>query len=74
MTKAQLLEYLTERAASYRKGCEASIKPNAHMNDVVPADAIEQRVIDAILVDFVNHIGMHQGIDYALYTKDFVNT
>jgi len=29
---------------------------------------IPQDIIDAVLVDFVNWVGVHQGLDYAMYT------
>ena len=36
-------------------------------------DIIRQDVIDAVLVDFINYIGVKSGIDYALYTSDLNN-
>jgi hypothetical protein len=33
-------------------------------------DKIPQEIFDAILVDFINWVGVEQGVDYGLYTKD----
>jgi len=32
-------------------------------------DRIPQEFVDALLVDFINHVGLGQGIDFGLYTK-----
>jgi hypothetical protein len=40
------------------------------MNEIKKDEEIDQRVIDAVLVDFINFIGVKHGIDYALYTSD----
>lgn len=41
------------------------------MNDILKLDDLPpQRMIDAILVDFVNFCGVFQGCDLGLYTKD----
>jgi hypothetical protein len=31
---------------------------------------IDQKTVDAILVDFINYIGVDQHVDYGLYTRD----
>jgi len=31
---------------------------------------IPQEVVDALLVDFINYVGVWQGVDYGMYTKD----
>ena len=33
---------------------------------------IDQKVVDAILVDFVNFVGISQCVDYGLYTEDLL--
>lgn len=33
---------------------------------------IDQKVVDAILVDFVNFVGISQHVDYGLYTEDLL--
>ena len=69
MTRGELLDYLIVCAEEYRKGAMKSIIRNIHMNEVTGA-LIDQRDIDALLVDFINFIGVNQGIDLGLYTKD----
>ena len=70
MTKAELLKYLEKRAKDYRKNCVDSINRNSHMNETSGKFNLDQNSIDAILTDFINYIGIHQGIDYAMYTED----
>ena len=72
MSKIQLLNYLENQAKNYRKNCLTSIKRNKHMNQYED-EIVFQTTIDAILVDFINFIGVHQGVDYGLYTKDVSN-
>ena len=69
MNKIQLLDMLTRDAIVYRKNVPESLRRNCHMNEYND-EPIPQNVTDAILVDFINFIGMRQGVDYALYTKD----
>lgn len=71
MTKLQLLEYLERVAKEYRLGCKESLTRNSHMNDLGGECDVEQKVVDAILVDFINKVGVDQWVDYGLYTKDF---
>lgn len=70
MTTIQLLEYMAKMAKEYRKDCVNSINRNQHMNELGGKFDLEQNAIDAILVDFINKIGIHQGVDYAMYSKD----
>lgn len=69
MTKIEYLETLTKFAKDYRIKAMSSIERNAHMNCHTGAE-ISQDNIDALLVDFINFIGVRNGIDYALYTSD----
>jgi hypothetical protein len=70
MTKIELLEMLTRNAKDYRKGgVLASLERNRHMNQY-EGEKVSGQTIDAILVDFINHVAARQGIDYALYTSD----
>lgn len=73
MTKLQLLEYLERIAKEYRTECRDSLIRNSHMNDLKGECEVDQKVVDAILVDFVNMIGVDQGVDYGLYTRDIKN-
>jgi hypothetical protein len=70
MTKIELLSYLTAIVREYRKNCNKSINVNKHMNELNGKAKIKQKVIDAILVDFINYVGINQGVDYGLYTND----
>jgi len=58
---------LTEQAKQFRKDV-GHYERNAHMYSI--NEAPSQEAIDAVLVGFINHIGMEQGVDYALYTTD----
>lgn len=70
MTKRELLEYLERTAKEYRLGCRESVIRNSHMNDLGGECEVDQKVVDAILVDFINKVGADQWVDYGLYTKD----
>jgi hypothetical protein len=70
MNKITLLEMLTRDAAGYSLIAKESIMRNNHMNDITEIN-IKEDEINALLVDFINYIGMKQGVDYALYTTDF---
>lgn len=70
MTKIQLLEYLTRIAKKYRSGCSESIFRNNHMNEIKEEVHVSQNLIDAILTDFINVVGVDQGVDYGLYSRD----
>lgn len=70
MTKIELLDFLTAAAKRYRLGCASTVSRNAHMNECGGGCAVDQKTVDAILVDFVNRVGADMGVDYALYAKD----
>lgn len=77
MTRGKLLNLLDGEAMKYREEALSSIERNRHMNDLSEKDIAKlkenqewaQRIVDAILVDFVNHVGVGQGLDYGLHTK-----
>ena len=77
MTRGELLNFLTKEAKQYRKTALMTIERNGHMDDVSRKDfsrlkkdrELTQRMIDALLVDFINAVGVSQCVDYALYTK-----
>lgn len=58
---------LTTRAKKFRKDHD-HYERNNHMHAI--KDAPAQDIIDAVLVGFINDIGIMQGIDYALYASD----
>lgn len=70
MNKIELLNLLTKYAKEYRKDAQSSVIRNLHMNEMQPAEVIQQNSIDAVLVDFINYIGTQQCVDYGLYTMD----
>jgi len=70
MTVGEELNKLTNYAKIYRKNAEKSIKLNLHMNNINKEDIIEQKVIDAVLTDYINFVGLKHGCDYGLYTID----
>lgn len=77
MTRKGLLRLLTEEAKKYRREAFLSIERNQRMNDLSERDLAKlkedlpwaQRVVDALLVDFINTVGVGQCIDYGLYVK-----
>ena len=71
MNKIELLEMLTKNAADYSPNASESIERNGHMNNIKGV-TINPDQIDALLVDFINFVGMKQGVDLALYTSDLV--
>jgi len=78
MTRGELLDFLTREAKKYRREALSSIERNQHMNDLSRDDFLKfkrgrqrtQRLIDALLVDFINVIGVCQCLNYGLYAKD----
>ena len=72
ISKIQLLEYLTEAARRYRLEFAESVVRNQHLTEIGPGMAfgMPRGWIDAILVDFINKVGVEQGVDYALHVKD----
>lgn len=70
LTSGELLKLLTNFAKDYAKEGVESIKRNNHMNDVPKTETVSQKVVDAVLVDFINYIGVRNCVDYGLYTVD----
>jgi hypothetical protein len=70
MKAIEMLELTKGHAVEYRKEAQQSLERNNHMNEIESGELVQQRHIDAVLVDFINYIGSKQGIDYALYTGD----
>lgn len=67
MTKIELLEMLKNCAIKYRQDTN-SVSRNKHLTNL--SEEPSQEIKDAVLIDFINYIGMYQGIDYALSTSD----
>jgi hypothetical protein len=67
MTRKELFKLLESFAIDYRKIAIDSIRRNRHMNEVTLED-IQQTVVDALLVDFINYIASENCCDLGLYT------
>lgn len=67
MTKIELLEMLKKCAIKYRKDTN-SVNRNKHLTNL--SEEPSQEIKDAVLTDFINYIGMFQGVDYALSVED----
>ena len=70
MTKGELLNYLTKEAMEFRKRPKF-ISINNHLTGIDENNMPSKEQIDGILVGFINHIGISQGIDYVLSYEDF---
>jgi hypothetical protein len=70
MTATEMLKITTKLAKEYANQGDESVIRNRHMNQLGPDESIDQRVIEALVVDFINFIGIKHGIDYCLYTSD----
>jgi len=64
------LMLLTEQARQYRKEAQKSLERNKHMNEIEQGEQVQQRIIDAVLTDFINYLGMKQCLDFGLYTEE----
>ena len=72
MKAIEVLEKSTDYAKKYRKEAQQSLERNRHMNQIEEGEQVQQRIIDAVLVDFINYVSMKHGIDYGIYTKDLM--
>ena len=74
MTKGEFMSIIVEGAKRYVKAdAMASIKRSKHMNDYdAERGGVDNNnaLIEAAIVDLINFMGMEQGLDFALYTKD----
>jgi hypothetical protein len=78
-TRGDMLDYITKCAKDYRLECKDSITRNSHMNELNEFEKkafmvfdVNQKYIDAILVDFINYIGANQCLDWGLYTRNLI--
>jgi hypothetical protein len=72
MNALELLQMLENRAADYAPLAVESMKRNAHMLGDEAPPTHDQVLM--VLTDFINAIGMHNGVDYALYASDLVTS
>jgi len=70
MKVIEMLELTQKYAKDYSKESKTSLFRNSHMNEILENEQIEQKVIDAVLVDFINYIAVKHGVDYGLHTSD----
>lgn len=69
MTRGELLQYLTKEAVEFREYSNF-ISINKHLTGIDENNMPSKEQIDGVLVAFINHIGISQGINYALSYKD----
>ena len=67
MTRIELLEMLKNCAIKYRQDTN-SVSRNKHLTNL--SEEPSQEIKDAVLTDFINYVGMFQGVDYALAVED----
>ena len=67
MTRGELLDFLTNRAKEFLED-EDGIVRNSHLTGI--KTPIPKSEIKGVLVAYINHVGIHQGIDYALSVED----
>jgi len=70
MTTIDLLSSMTAYAKIYNKQAQSSLVRNNHMNELQKDEVVDKKHIEAVLVDFINFIGVKNSVDYALYTED----
>lgn len=70
MNAIDTITKVADHAKEYSKDAQQSIQRNNHMNEVDEGELVQQRHIDAVLVDFINYMGSRYGIDYGMYTED----
>jgi hypothetical protein len=72
MTNGELLKLLEGHAVSYRQDPECAWR-NRRMNNLKKGDKkhLKKRVIDAVLIDFINFVGSCQGVDLGLNSRNF---
>jgi len=69
LTSGDLIDIMIKYAQDYTPGSVASIKRNKHMNNC-EQKKIDQDVVDAVIVDYLNYVASRYGIDLGLYVKD----
>lgn len=73
MTKGAFMSVIEMISRDYYKDAPQSILRNNHMNNLKGDEVINKDVVEAVIVDFINFIGMKQGLDYGMYIKDLYN-
>jgi hypothetical protein len=65
-----IIDKMIMAARSYLPKAHESVVTNKHMNALKGTEPMDRTVTDAIVVDFINYVGMQYGIDAAVYTVD----
>lgn len=70
-TEGDLRSALLDYARQYRIKSNESLRRASHMNEDIMKNRadLEQELVDALLVDFINFIGSERGGNYGIYTK-----
>lgn len=70
-TEGDLRDAMWNCAKEYRGLANESLRRNSHMNEGVMKgrEDLSQKVIDALLADFINYVGSQRGGDYGLYVE-----
>jgi len=66
-TKGQLCQFLEDEAKLYLKDVQESIIRNKHMHEF-KGKKIDIKLVEAVLVGYINNIASGQGMDLGLYT------
>ena len=71
MTKRELMDMLENIAADYIIDAKQSLERNFGMNDMsfMECKNLSQAQIDGVIVDFINAVGLYQGLDEGLYVN-----
>lgn len=74
MTKREYMNFMEEVAQTYILDAKDSLKRNMHMNRLKDTDKLKDRVIEAVLIDFINTVGLAHGLDEGYNVKDLYGT
>jgi hypothetical protein len=74
LTRGDILKMLTATAQKYVPVARKSVVRNSHMNRYSGGvNAVPQPFVEALVVDFINTVGVSIGVDYGLYTRHLGN-
>jgi len=76
MSIITFIHHVENNVKCYIKIAKESVFRNKHMNElknINGLDNLDQKIIDALFVDFINFVALKKGVDYAMYTKDLKN-
>lgn len=74
MIVEELLDTLCKWVQEFRLDAIKAVNRNEHMNELESKCELDQKEVDALLVAFVNHVGMGYCVDYGLCTGDIKKT